>query len=217
MNTTKALIVVCALGALAATTMATPLDLQDVKLFPDINSSSNVTVDYDADSNMLSVAGDVIQYSPSSGVSATVAEGTYSLSAEVDDTGALLDGTLTIHGKVGFFDGSTMNWVAGSATTTEDILVADLTDIGFTESGASLHILEFLSDGGVTGGALAGAFGGKVGTIIAPAGDFDGAWDQDFTGGGSGASIDTFAVPEPATLALLVGGFVTAALRRRRA
>jgi len=131
----------------------------------------------------------------------------------------LTGGMLTINGAVNG-DGNetavpllTANLVTGAAGTA----------FGYGDGDNNLFQFRFT----VTGGSLEGAFGGSgaAGGVIldawfnASSGDnpFTGSWNSNFDSNGSQVGdIDSFAVPEPGTLALTICGLTGLLVMRRR-
>ncbi|MCY2930128.1 MAG: PEP-CTERM sorting domain-containing protein [Planctomycetota bacterium] len=193
--------------ALAATTAGAPLGLGTTPLFPDIAALTSVQTNYayDAATGQFRVTGGISQYSPNSTTSYVAGGGTgLSIIANVNSGGGLFGspgGTLVINGvipQIGIY-------------APVDLLRADLTAFGFSGATSST-VFEFT--GNVTGGVLQAAFSPEVGIIINPGiTSFNGSFLGDFTG--SGGTVDTFRIPEPATMSLLaLAG--PALLRRRR-
>ena len=134
--------------------------------------------------------------------------GGFDLTAEIDDVGELVSGTLSITGTI-----ASLGFESGT------LLTGDLTDFGFPTGGGS--ILEFTFD--VTGGDLEAEYDGRSGGIIAGGTGFGGSFDSDFDNlmmgiGGTGTgSSNTAPIPEPGTLALLsaaLGGLAYVGRRR---
>jgi hypothetical protein len=171
---------------------------------PDI-ASSFINVSYDAGLDTLTASGIATTYEDGSG-QVSILPGSFDLTATIDAAGVLSGGSLTIGGDLG-----------GGVTT---LLTGGLTAFGFPDPPATGDdIFEFLF--AVTGGDLAGAYGGvgsTGGVILALTSDvFDGSFDASFET--DGALSDT-GVPEPGTLALVLLGCVglaAAAGRDRRA
>jgi hypothetical protein len=192
------LLCVLAVVSLSTSVMATPLNL--TQAFPDFSAITQVDTEYDASQDIFSVTGFISQYSDPTSHLAT---GAFTLDAVIDDTGALTSGTLTINGIV--LDGI-------APPPAADLLIVDLTDFGFSGTGAST-IFEFIGD--TTGGSMAGLFDNGVGVILNPGTtDYAGLFTSDFVG--SSGTVDAFYVPEPATMILLLGGLSALAVRRKR-
>jgi len=202
------------LVGLAATTammIAVPAqaDVLDLDLldFPDV-ASSFIDVTYDADADAFAAVGFATSFDDGSGPASPISMGSFNLFATIDDAGVLGGGSIEIGGSVDGF-GPTL-------------LTGDLTDFGFMPGGG--QILEFTFN--LTGGELAGLYGG-VGSTIGVILDIDsGTYSGDFgmsfdnlAGGvpGTGFGVADVApvVPAPATLALFAG--LATAGRRRRA
>jgi hypothetical protein len=176
--------------------------------FPDIVSAF-IDVTYDASSDAFSANGFALELD-NDGVAPneTIIGGTFALGATIDDLGDLgPGGTLTIGGTI-----PTLGFNSGT------LLTGDLTAFGFPVGGG--NPLEFVFD--VTGGDAAGLWGGFAGGVILGASGFTGDWTADWDnliGGlqGTGSAVaDTGAIPEPATLTLmLMGGGALLGVRKR--
>lgn len=184
------------LAALAArSAQAAPLGLTLIDK-PDIVSAF-IDVTYDATSDTLTASGfalaiDVPPPTP-------IVGGTFDLLATIDDTGALISGSLTVGGAV--LGGGPM------------LLTGVLNSFGFPSGPGDPF--EFLFN--VTGGDLAGLFGGigsLNGVILSGTGfpgDFTGDFDNLIAGiPGTGTGMaDIAPVPEPATITLFLLGAIT--------
>jgi len=186
-------------AATAAGVQATPLNL--VQDYPDITVVSN-TVGYNAGTQQFTATGRPVTYSTPAVYNITDTTITsYSLSAIIDNSGSASSGTLSIEGKIG----APINAASGT------LLTGTLAAFGNGNS-ANGDPFEFIFT--VTGGDLASAMGPQVGVILSAKSTNYIDWSYDFTGG-SGATNDTFRVPEPATLAFLLAG-MAAFLHKRR-
>jgi hypothetical protein len=188
-------------GLIASSAQAAPLNIT-LDDFPDILSSF-LTASYDATLNILTVSGTAMALDDDGSIPAQdITDGTFGLSATIDETGALSAGTLTIGGTVG----APLNFNSGT------ILTGDLTDFGFSLS-ASGNPFEFLFN--VTGGDAANLFGGTgaQGGIILTLGsgvsEFSGSFESNFSNPNSAADTAslTAPVPEPTTWLLFLSGF----------
>ncbi len=178
-----------------------PLDLRNT---PDILSGF-IDVSYDAPSNELSVVGFALHLDDGHGPGHNIANGSFAITATIDEIGTAVGGALDIGGGVAGFGPS--------------LLTANFIDFGFDPGGGML--LELLFE--VTGGDLALEYGGAgalVGVLLNMAG---GGYSGDFTrsfdnlirgiaGTGRGVSDTAPLIPGPAVAALLLLG----GLRRRR-
>jgi hypothetical protein len=173
---------------------------------PDITSNSE-TVSYSVATHHLTISGfdsklnldgNMITITP---ITAKV----YTIEANLTSTGGFLSGSLVADGNV-----------ASVGANTGVLLTGALSQFGF--GTAADQQLEFKFT--VTGGALAGQYGGLGSTfgVIATStgfsGNFTADWQNATPGNGNGLT-DTFALPEPATMLVLLVGAAAGALRRR--
>jgi len=183
----------------------TALDL--TQAFPDINSSSSLVTTYVAATKSFIVTSYPIQYTEADGTTTHNIGGAsqFTLTASIDNSGALQSGgTLTISGLI-----------PGVVDPFDNLITVNLTDFGVSGT-ASSGTAKFEFIGTTTGGAMATEFSPKVGVILVPGGDsYTGWFGSDFTGG-SGATVDTFLIPEPTSVILLLGCMSAVASRRRR-
>ena len=176
-----------------------PLNL--TKRLPDFAAINTVNMDYDANADEFIAQGNIYLYTDASGNSHPPTFATFLLNDDINGSGALTGGTLTING---FIDGP---------VPMDDLLTADLTKFGAHGTGATT-VFEFL--GATTGGTLAAEFGPKVGVIYQPVTtSYPGNFSADFDG--KNGTADTFLVPEPASMMLgaLGLGCVSAVVSRR--
>jgi hypothetical protein len=156
---------------------------------PDI-ASSFLDISYNAATNILEAQGFASSLDDGVGGGGAIVGGTFNLNAEIDAGGNLLGGIIIIGGTVG---------AANSGT----LLTGNLTDIGFSEVVGVSDPLEFLFE--VTGGDLAGAYGGTGGTILTGT-DFAG-WLGNFANAPFSGASDTFTVsPVPVPAAVWLFG-----------
>lgn len=178
-----------------------PLDLRNA---PDILSGF-IDVSYDAPSNEFSVEGFALRLNDGQGPAHNIANGSFAITATIDETGTAVGGTLDIGGGVAGFGPS--------------LLTASFIGFGFDPGGGTL--LELLFE--VTGGDLAPDYGGAgalVGVILdmvggGYSGDFTRSFDNLISGtAGTGRGVSDTAplIPGPPVAALLLLG----GLRRRR-
>jgi hypothetical protein len=117
--------------------------------------------------------------------------GTFDLSAIIDDVGSLSGGSIIIGGTV-----------ASIGANSGTLLTGTLTDIGFKDAGGG-DPLEFLFS--VTGGDLAGLYGGTGGIILTGTGFT--SWVTSFQNASSTGMSDTFTVsPVPVPAAVWLFG-----------
>ena len=183
------LVAVLTLGA-GSQAQAAPLNLTLLD-FPDIVSSF-IDVGYTAGTDTFTANGFALELDDDGSVPAeAIADGTFDLTANIDDLGALNGGTLTIGGTV-----ASLGFNSGT------LLTGNLTAFGFPDLGGDP--LEFLFD--VTGGDAAGLYG-SIGGIILGGTNFTGDFTTDFTGTGS-AVADVAPVPLPAAVWLFGAGLL---------
>jgi hypothetical protein len=178
-----------------------PLGLLDA---PDVMAGFT-DVTYDAGSNAFSATGFALDFDDGIGPSEAIFDGSFSITASIDEAGAPGGGTLDIGGLLTGFGPS--------------LLTGTLLDFGFDDGGGTL--LEFVFQ--VTGGDLAPQYGGvgaAVGVILdMVGGGYSGSFLQDFDnlfgglpGTGVGVADTGRLIPGPSAIALLT----IAATRRRR-
>jgi len=193
--------VVLGLGMLAASSQSQAALLGVNLQQPDILSSF-IDFNYDATTDSLTGTGFALQLA--NGGLNSIVNGSFNLSATVDDTGALSGGTVSITGTIGSL---------GFSTGT--LLTGNLTGFGFDATGGALDFLFT-----VTGGEAATLYGANGGIIIGDSGfsgDFVSNWNN--TGGhptfGAGQA-DVGAVPVPAAAWLFGSGLLGLAGAARR-
>lgn len=173
--------------------------------FPDILSSF-IDVSYNEVTRQFVSRGDALEFDDDGSLPPEdIADGTFDLTASIDNTGNLsgLGGTLTIGGTV-----PTLGFKSGT------LLTGALTAFGFPSAGGDP--LEFLFD--VTGGDAAGLYGAEGGVILTQTG-FGGIFAVEFSGTGLGQSdTGVQSIPEPSAVLLLAGGLagIAGCARRRR-
>lgn len=220
MKTLKVLALIGAFLLLADSQSMATTDIVLNPGLPDLTGSF-MGVSYDAGSDAFVASGWTTDYSISDGHGGVTDVGvsipdSYLLSATINHSGFLTDGTLTINGAVGDGDTSvpllTANLVTGAAGTA----------FGYGDGDNNLFQFRFT----VTGGSLESAFGGSdtAGGVIldawfdAGSGDhpFTGSWNSSFDSNGSSVGdIDSFAVPEPTTDGCFLLGLGTLACFQR--
>jgi hypothetical protein len=162
-------------------------------------------VTYDAGSNDFWATGFALEFDDGTGPAEAIFDGSFSITASIDEAGVPGGGTLDIGGLVTGFGPS--------------LLTGMLLDFGFDGGGGTL--LEFLFE--VTGGDLAPQYGGvgaAVGVLLdMGGGGYSGNFLEDFDnllgglpGTGMGVADTGRVIPGPSAIALLV----TAAAGRRR-
>jgi len=177
-----------------------PLNL--TKRLPDFAAINALDMNYDADADKFIAQGNIYLYTDAGGNSHSPTFATFLLNADINGSGMLTGGTLTINGFIGV-----------PPIAIGDLLTADLTNFGAHGSG-STTVFEFL--GATTGGALAAEFGPQIGVIYQPVTtSYPGNFSADFEN--ENGTADTFLVPEPASMMLgaLGLGCVSAVVSRR--
>ncbi len=209
------LLVTLAAGILLFSPVARAAPLDIILLdYPDI-FSNYIDVTYDAYEDQFLATGFALTFNDDGSPSKDISNGTFDITAEIDSSGNLVSGSLTITGDVLTYSGT--------------LLTGDLTEVGFYEAGNDP--MEFLFD--VTGGLLAipdyyGNPGDRTGGVILALNSdifsesrFKGSWEIDFdnndgvTGMGLGGS-DTGIVPIPSAVWLLASGLIAFVGIRRR-
>lgn len=191
------------LGSIA---QAAPLNLTLLDT-PDIVSGF-IDVTYDAAGDSFVATGFAQELDDDGSVPAeAISDGSFDLTASIDATGALSDGTLTLGGTV-----ASLGFNSGT------LLTGDLTAFGFP--GAGGDPLEFLFT--VTAGDAAGLYGSAPAGLILSATGFGGNFGSDFDNldegiidgvltpiPGTGTAVANVApVPLPAALWLFAAGLV---------
>jgi len=195
------LALIVTVGTAACTAFATPLNL--VQAYPDVFVTSNAAA-YDPNSMQFTETGRPLTYSlPTSYNITNTTTTSYSLTATIDHTGSATGGTLSILGKI-----SALGFTSGTLLTGT---LAPAPAFGYGNS-TNGDPFEFLFT--VTGGDMAGDFGSTAGVIISAKSTNYVDWSHSFSNG-SGATNDTFRVPEPASL-ILLATVVGLSLRRGR-
>jgi hypothetical protein len=172
---------------------------------PDVFSGFT-DVQYTALSDEFLVTGESLSYDPDGiGAPETIANGSFDITATVDDAGLASAGSIIIGGDI-----------PGLGVIGPDLLTGSLVDFGFEDPPGGA-IFEFLFE--VTGGDLAPDYGGAgalFGVILdINSNVFDGTWLSDFeTTGGAGVADTAPLVPAPSVLAL--AALAPLAVRRRR-
>lgn len=189
------------LFVLGANVQAAPLNLT-LNNTPDIVSSF-IDVTYDSGTDSLTASGFAFELDDDGSVPAeAISNGTFDLSATIDEFGTMTSGSLTIGGTV-----ASLGFNSGT------LLTGTLTAFGFRDSGGDP--LEFLFD--VTGGDAAGLYGGGSipGGIILSDTGFTGSFASNFNS--STGVADVAPVPLPAAVWLFGSGLLgLVGLSRRR-
>ena len=195
----------CVLGtpglSLSAPALASPLNLN--LLTPDITSGF-IVVNYNATTDVLQATGTALSldFDGIAPPDHAISGGSFSLTANINASGSLVSGTLTIGGTVAALG-------AGSP-----LLTANLTQFGFSSSPLT-QVFEFTAT--VTGGSQAAAFGTTIGTILNLGGGFGGSFNSNFTNANffGQAVADTARIPVPGT-GVAAAGLALLARRGRR-
>jgi hypothetical protein len=158
---------------------------------PDIFSSFT-DISYNAGTDLLTAEGFAISLDDDGvGLPEPIAGGSFDLTATIDDSGNLSAGSFSIGGTV-----------ASIGANSGTLLTGGLTDIGFNDAGGG-DPLEFLFS--VTGGDLAGLYGGTGGIILTGTGFT--SWATSFQNADFAGMSDTFTVsPVPVPAAVWLFG-----------
>ena len=195
------LMMVCAAEGTPIDPLDTALDLTQAN--PDIAAVSGVNTAYDAESKSFTVTGYPSKYVDANDKEHAISglDRLFTLNASIDNSGVLESGTLTITG-----------YILDLVDPLANLITVNLTSFGVHGTGSGT-VFEFI--GTTTGGALSTAFDSEVGVILNPGSTtYDGFFTSDFTG--STGTVDTFLIPEPASVMLLLGCMSAVASRRRR-
>lgn len=184
-----------------ATVRAIPLDLT-LSDSPQIATFS-IDVDYKKNKDSFTVDGTPLEFDDDGiGAPEIISNGTYSITATIDELGNASGGALVIDGTI-----ASLGFNSGT------LLTGNLTAFGFPDAGGDP--LEFLFD--VTGGDAASLFGPVVGIKLSDSG-FTGSFASNFKNNGNGRNVLSYPVvtPEPGSIFLMLTGLgVLFGLRKR--
>ena len=188
--------------------------------FPSMTYDSNGTTSYNAASDSLALIASpiAIRFTPG-GIPRLVqptgapAQEVLQLNGVITNTGTvgggILGDDLLVVGEVDA-DGDTIIDYAGT------LLTGEILQFGYEDTGTATDKYDFRFS--LTGGALASFFAGQhIGVVVTSENsNFINSFNLDFIGGAKGA-LGPIAVPEPATLSLLLlAGFTLVRTSRRR-
>jgi len=183
-----------------ATVRAIPLDLT-LSDSPQIATFS-IDVDYKKNKDSFMADGTPLEFDDDGiGAPEIISNGTYSITATIDELGNASGGALVIDGTI-----ASLGFNSGT------LLTGNLTAFGFPDAGGDP--LEFLFD--VTGGDAASLFGPVVGIKLSDSG-FTGSFASNFKNNGNGKNeLGPMVTPEPGSIFLMLTGLgVLFGLRKR--
>ena len=215
----------CVLGLATFSTQATPLNL--FKGEPDITGFSPSVFQYDAGTQTLTIGSNGaevgLSYQPNQTDPSTAFFGTWELTASVDNNGVLSDGSLVITNT------DALNIpLLPPITANTTLLETELAQMGFQfvqqTPGEAIATFEFLgsilsSVPSLGFGTLSGAIVGRASFDIGVGGiDLNNPFAASFAAIDPSAALsDTFSVPTPAPLMLVLPGGVGMLWSKRRA
>lgn len=174
------------------------------KSTPDIFSDF-ITVSYNASSKTFTAqygSPETLDTDKITSHDSDIINGSFTITAAVNNSGQATSGTLTIDGTI-----PSRGYNSGT------LLTGTLTQFGYQNPPGG-QVFDFIFT--VTGGDMASLYGSKAGVNLSYVGnDFKGVFTSNFSNTGMGET-DTFSVPEPASMMVLAGGLLCAAIRRRR-
>jgi hypothetical protein len=183
--------------ALAGTSQASLMNLTPG--LPDI-FSANITVNYDAASDLFSADGQALQLTLPDLSTFTITGGVFYINMTVGPSGVPSAGTVSLLGTI-----------PALGATSGTLATGAITAFGYSDPPGG-EIFEFVVS--VTLGDLLppGAVAGVI--LDAWDSDFNGTFDDNFANT-PGLGVSDAFVPEPATLAFFAAGMMGLALRRR--
>lgn len=167
--------------------------------YPDLKSDF-LNVTYTNSTSMFEAVGTTSAYDPDSVTDYIVTDGGFNpgsctLTAQIDGSGNLLSGTISISGAV-------VDQDFNELIPFGVLLQGTLTQFGFLDGGAQPDKFDFLFD--VTGGSLAGDYGSVAGTILGMQSTSFVNFSGNFSNSGIGvADTRMMVVPEPSTWLLV--------------
>jgi len=152
----------------------------------------SIDVDYKKNKDSFTADGIPLDFDDDGiGAPESISNGTYNITATIDEFGNASGGSLAIGGTI-----------ASLGFTSGTLITGDLTAFGFPDAGGDP--LEFMFD--ITGGDAAGLFGPNVGIILNNSG-FNGTFASNFKNSGNGKNnMGPLAAPEPGSLLLMLTG-----------
>ena len=229
MTRIRTLLAVALVGLFANAASADLIGIDQPDFGPDLNLSGQTSYSYDASTDTFTIEAAPTQYTPDLGNPGTTyvaqnvggAAGTQTiLTAEINELGELVGGTLVVTGRL-----INTSPPPGPVVAEGTLLTANLVQFGYLKDGANVQF-DFLAELAAVdseNGLLNSDFNlsdGLIGLLLNSQSDAASSFNESFTasfnGGTASTTVDIF-VPQPTTIPLLLGGAMAGltGLRRR--